>query len=293
MSSTELFPGFSRRVVPVGDVEINAVVGGSGPPLLLLHGWPQTHAMWHELAPRLASRFTVVATDLRGYGDSGKPDGGPDHAAYSFRAMAADQVAVMAALGHSTFAVVGHDRGARVAHRMLLDSPAAVTRAALLDIVPTAYVYEHADQELARAYFHWFFLIQQAPLPEMMIQPVAAPFLRAVLGAFGGADFYAPSAMAEYARCFTPETIHAMCEDYRAAASVDLEHDARDAGRLVSAPVLVLWGSKGVVARLYDVPAVWARYAADLRCAAIDAGHFLVEEKPDEVLAELEGFLVE
>lgn len=293
MPSSELFPGFSRRVVPVGDVEINAVVGGSGPPLLLLHGWPQTHAMWHELAPRLASRFTVVATDLRGYGDSGKPDGGPDHAAYSFRAMAADQVAVMAALGHSSFAVVGHDRGARVAHRMLLDSPAAVTRAALLDIVPTAYVYEHADQELARAYFHWFFLIQQAPLPEMMIQPVAALFLRAVLGAFGGADFYAPSAMAEYERCFTPETIHAMCEDYRAAASVDLEHDARDAGRLVSAPVLVLWGSKGVVARLYDVPAVWARYAADLRSAAIDAGHFLVEEKPDEVLAELEAFLVE
>lgn len=287
-----LFEGFSRERIAADEVEINLVVGGSGPPLLLLHGWPQTHAMWNVIAPQLAERFTVVAPDLRGYGDSSKPDGGPDHAAYSKRAMAADQVAVMNALGHDTFAVVGHDRGARVAHRLLRDHPASVTRASLLDIVPTKYVYDHADQNLARAYFHWFFLIQQAPLPEMMIEPVAAAFLLGVLGFFGGSDFYDPEAMAEYDRCFKqPETIHAMCEDYRAAASIDLAHDAEDEDAKVECPVQILWGSRGVVGQLYDPLAVWANYAADLRGKAIDAGHFLVEERPDAVLAALDDFL--
>lgn len=287
-----LFEGFSRERVSVGDVEITFVTGGSGPGLLLLHGWPQTHAMWSGIAPQLTEKFTVVAPDLRGYGDSGKPDGGPDHAGYSKRTMANEQVELMKALGHDTFAVVAHDRGARVAHRLLRDHPEVVTRASLLDIVPTKYVYDHADQNLARAYFHWFFLIQQAPLPEMMIEPVASAFLLGVLGYFGGSDFYDAEAMADYDRCFKqPETIHAMCEDYRAAAGIDLVHDAEDEGTKVDRPIQILWGSRGVVGQLYDPLAVWGNYASDLRGEAIDAGHFLVEERPDEVLAALRDFL--
>jgi len=287
-----LFPGFTDERLAVNSVEIQAVVGGSGPPLLLLHGAPQSHVMWHHIAPRLAERFTVVATDLRGYGDSSKPPGGGDHADYSFRTMAADQVAVMNQLGHDCFSVVAHDRGARVTHRMMLDHPEVVTRAALLDIVPTKYVYDHADTTLATAYFHWFFFIQPAPLPEMMMQPTAGVLLKAFLGAFGGADCYDPEAMAEYERCFaTPESIHAMCEDYRAAATIDLAHDAADEGRTVDCPLLILWGSRGVVGQLYEPLEVWRRYASNVRGQGLDAGHFLAEERPDEVIAALDEFL--
>lgn len=286
------FPGFTDERLAVNGVEILAVIGGSGPPLLLLHGAPQSHVMWHHLAPRLAERFTVVATDLRGYGDSSKPPGGGDHADYSFRTMAADQVAVMNQLGHNTFDVVAHDRGARVTHRMLLDHPAAVTRAALLDIVPTKYVYDHADRALATAYFHWFFFIQPAPLPELMIEPTAAVLLKAFLGAFGGGEFYDPAAMAEYERCFaTPDAIHAMCEDYRAAASIDLVHDAADEGRKVECPLLILWGARGVVGQLYEPVEVWRQYARDVRGQGIDAGHYLAEENPGDTFAALEAFL--
>jgi haloacetate dehalogenase len=288
-----LFPGFTDERLAVNGVEIQAVIGGSGPPLLLLHGAPQSHVMWHHLAPRLAERFTVVATDLRGYGDSSKPPGGGDHADYSFRAMAADQVAVMNQLGHNVFSVVAHDRGARVTHRMLLDYPEAVTRAALLDIVPTKYVYDHADRALATAYFHWFFFIQPAPLPELMIESNAVLLLKAFLGAFGGGtDYYDSAAMAEYERCFTnPDAIHAMCEDYRAAASIDLVHDTADEGRKIECPLLILWGTRGVVGRLYRPIEVWRQYASDVRGQGIDAGHFLAEERPDAVLTELQTFL--
>jgi len=287
-----LFPGFTDERLAVNGVEIQAVIGGAGPPLLLLHGAPQSHVMWHRLAPRLAERFTVVATDLRGYGDSSKPPGGGDHADYSFRTMAADQVAVMNQLGLGEFSVVAHDRGARVTHRMLLDHPEAVTRAALLDILPTKYVYDHTDRALATAYFHWFFFIQPAPLPELMMESNATLLLKAFLGAFGGTDCYDPAAMAEYERCFaTPDAIHAMCEDYRAAASIDLVHDAADAGRKVECPLLILWGTRGVVGQLYCPLEVWQQYASDVRGQGIDAGHFLAEERPDDTLVALAAFL--
>lgn len=287
-----LFPGFTDERLAVNGVEIQAVIGGAGPPLLLLHGAPQSHVMWHRLAPRLAERFTVVATDLRGYGDSSKPPGGGDHADYSFRTMAADQVAVMNQLGLGEFSVVAHDRGARVTHRMLLDHPEAVTRAALLDILPTKYVYDHTDRALATAYFHWFFFIQPAPLPELMMESNAILLLKAFLGAFGGTDCYDPAAMAEYERCFAaPDAIHAMCEDYRAAASIDLVHDAADAGRKVECPLLILWGTRGVVGQLYRPLEVWQQYASDVRGQGIDAGHFLAEERPDDTLAALAAFL--
>jgi haloacetate dehalogenase len=287
-----LFPGFTDERLAVNGVEIQAVIGGAGPPLLLLHGAPQSHVMWHRLAPRLAERFTVVATDLRGYGDSSKPPGGGDHADYSFRTMAADQVAVMNQLGLGEFSVVAHDRGARVTRRMLLDHPEAVTRAALLDILPTKYVYDHTDRALATAYFHWFFFIQPAPLPELMMESNATLLLKAFLGAFGGTDCYDPAAMAEYERCFaTPDAIHAMCEDYRAAASIDLVHDAADAGRKVECPLLILWGTRGVVGQLYRPLEVWQQYASDVRGQGIDAGHFLAEERPDDTLVALAAFL--
>jgi haloacetate dehalogenase len=288
-----MFVGFARdRIAVDGGIEINFVTGGEGPPLLLLHGAPQTHAMWHKIAPRLAENHTVVATDLRGYGDSSKPPGGGDHADYSFRTMATDQVALMQALGHDTFALVAHDRGARTGHRMLLDNPDVVTRASLLDIVPTKYVYDHTDRALASFYFHWFLFIQPAPLPELMIEPASSTLLQAFLGMFGGSDFYAPEALAEYERCFgDPATIHAMCEDYRAAAGIDLVHDELDAEQRISCPLLVLWGSRSVVGQLYDPLKVWKNYASDLSGQAIEAGHFLAEERPDDVLLALQAFL--
>jgi haloacetate dehalogenase len=288
-----VFDGFTRETVRTSGAEINLVRGGSGPPVLLLHGAPQTHAMWHGVAPALAQEHTVVVADLRGYGDSSKPPGGGDHAQYSFRAMARDQVEVMRALGFERFALVGHDRGARVAHRLVLDHPAAVGRVTLLDILPTEYVYGHVDRRLATLYYHWFLLIQPEPLPERLLEPNATAFLHAVLGSFGSAgSAYAPEALAEYERCFAgPAAIHAVCEDYRAAASIDLEHDAADSERRIECPLLLLWGEQGVVGALSDPLAVWGRYAADLRGAGLEAGHYLVEQRPAETLAALRDFL--
>jgi haloacetate dehalogenase len=286
-------PGFRSGRTRVGEIEVAHEVAGDGPPLLLLHGYPQTRLMWRGVAPALARRFTVVAADLRGYGESSKPPGDPAHATYAKRAMAADQVGLMRELGFDRFAVVGHDRGARVAHRMALDHPEAVARLGVLDILPTRHLFEGVDQAFATAYYHWFFLIQPDGLPERMIGADPEWFLRethrrwsAVEGAFG------EEALAAYAAAFSdPAAIHASCEDYRAAASIDLEHDRADAGRRVACPTLALWGARGAMARLYDLEAVWREYAADLTAAAVDAGHFVAEEDPAGTLAALEAFL--
>lgn len=288
-----MFEGFERVRVETEGASINAVRGGEGPPVLLLHGYPQTLAMWHLVAPRLAGSYTVVAADLRGYGDSSKPDGSGDHAEYSKRAMALDQVQLMQELGFDSFAVVGHDRGGRVAHRMALDHPEKITKLAVLDIAPTRHVFETADKELATAYYHWFFLIQPYDLPERLIGADPEYFLGRKLGGWGtDADIFAPEAYAEYARCFRdPKTIHASCEDYRAAATIDLTHDEADRDRKLECPLLALWGEKGVVERLYDVLEVWRGYASDVRGRALPCGHYLAEELPGETAEELISFL--
>lgn len=288
-----MFEGFRRELISANGVDIHVVIGGDGPPLLLLHGYPQTHAIWHKIAPALAGRFTVVATDLRGYGDSGKPEGGAGHAAYAKREMAGDQIGVMAALGFERFALVGHDRGARVSHRLALDHPGRVERVALLDIAPTLTVFDTVDQTVATAYYHWFFLIQPNGLPEKLIGYDPDDYLRRKLTAWGAAaDAFTEEAMAEYLRCFrNPAAIHASCEDYRAAATIDLEHDRADSDARIECPLLVLWGAKGLVGRRYDVPEIWREKARDVRGQAIDCGHFLPEEKPEETLAALFEFL--
>ncbi len=295
MAADPFLSGFTLRDIDAGGIRIRAATGGSGPPLLLLHGHPQTHSTWHAVAPVLARRFSVVAMDLRGYGDSDKPEGGPGHAAYAKRAMAADAVAVMRALGHARFAVVGHDRGGRVAHRMALDHPQAVTRLALFDIAPTATMYARTDKAFATAYFWWFFLIQPAPLPERLIGADPEFFLRThVDGQSKTPGSPGPELFAEYLRVYSdPATRHAICEDYRAAATIDLEHDAADAGRRIAVPLLALWGAKGTVGRTYDVLATWREKADDVRGYGLDCGHTLQEERPDLVLAALEDFLNE
>jgi haloacetate dehalogenase len=289
----DLMPGFRWRDIDADGVRIRAAVGGEGAPLLLLHGHPQTHLTWHKIAPRLARRFTVVATDLRGYGDSAKPEGGPEHVNYSKRAMAADQVAVMRALGHEQFAVVGHDRGGRVAHRMALDHPQTVTRLAVLDIAPTATMYARTDKEFATRYFWWFFLIQPFDLPERMIGADPDWFLdRHIAGQIKIPDSVDPRVLAEYRRCYRdPATRHAICEDYRASAGIDLMHDAQDADIRLTMPLLALWGARGVVGDLYDVLATWRDKASDVCGHAIDCGHSPQEEAPDALMAALDDFL--
>ena len=288
-----MFEGFRREFIQANGVEIHAVVGGEGPPLLLLHGYPQTHVIWHKIAPALAERFTVVAADLRGYGDSAKPPGGPGHAAYSKREMAADQVAVMQALGFERFSLVGHDRGGRVSHRLSLDHPDRVERVAVLDIAPTRTVFETVDQTVATVYYHWFFLIQPNGLPEKLIGYDPDDFLQRKLTAWGAdGDAFTDEAVAEYKRCFRdPAAIHATCEDYRAAASIDLDHDRADEDARIACPLLVLWGNRGLVGRRYDVLNVWRDKADDVRGEGLDCGHFLPEEKPKETLAALLEFL--
>ena len=287
----EFFAGFETRTVHTSGAAIHTRRRGSGPPVLLLHGYPQTHVMWHRLAPRLARHFTVVLADLRGYGDSSKPPGGDLHASYSKRAMALDQVEVMQALGFDRFAVVGHDRGARVAWRLAVEHPGRVTRAAVLDIVPLPY--SMPSREFATQYFHWFFLIQPAPFPETLIANSAEFYLRSrFLRPTGGTTAIAPGALAEYLRCFSdPETIHATCEDYRAGATIDLEHAREHAATRVECPLLVLWGERGTVGRLYDVMSIWREHGVHVTGRALPAGHFLPEEAPEETLSALMTFL--
>ena len=265
---------------------------GAGPPLLLLHGYPQTGYMWHKIAPRLAEDFTVVVADLRGYGDSDKPTSSEDHAVYSKRAMAADMMTVMTALGHSQFFIAGHDRGGRVAHRLARDYPQAVTKLAVLDIAPTAMMYDTTDMHFATSYYHWFFLIQPAPFPETLIGSDPKFFLESKMQ-HRGKDRTAITndAFDEYLRCFSnPDTIHASCEDYRASASIDLEHDAADVELKLNIPLLVLWGATAMVGNKYDMLCAWREVATDVTGFAVPGGHYLPEESPDETYQALMDF---
>lgn len=288
-----MFEGFIETDIETEEAVIRLVHGGSGPPLLLLHGYPQTHVMWHRVAPRLAERFTVVVPDLRGYGDSSKPPSDPSHEPYSKRAMARDQVAVMAALGFGEFFVAGHDRGGRVGHRMALDHPQRIKRLAVLDIVPTHKLYATIGKEVATGYYHWFFLIQDFDLPETLIGGAPEFYLRRKLGHWSARkDCFTEQVLAEYIRCFSnPDTIHATCEDYRAAATIDLEHDEADMDRKVECPLLALWGAEGLMERHYDVLATWRERASDVRGRALPCGHFLPEEAAEETCEEIARFL--
>ncbi len=288
----QLFPG--SRLVDVGTDagRIRVRITGQGPPLLLLHGYPQTHAMWHKVAARLKNSFTLICADLRGYGDSFRPQTSNDHGAMSKRAMAQDMVQVMAALGHKRFLVGAHDRGARVAHRMALDHPGHVLKLATLDIAPTREMYAHTTDAFARAYWHWFFLIQPAPFPENMIGAgPEAYWLKKCGSGSAGLTPFAPEALAHYLRCFADRSvIHASCEDYRAAASIDLAHDDADGPRKIARPLLALWGAEGAVHRCFDVLSLWRQRADDVRGRALPGGHYLAEELPELVATEFLDF---
>ena len=287
-----MFETFKSQRIKTSGTEIHVTVGGSGPPLLLLHGYPQTHLMWHKVAPVLAKEFTVVVPDLRGYGESGKPKTSDDHFPYSKRAMALDQVEVMAALGYKEFFLAGHDRGARVSHRMAIDHPNAVKKIAVLDIIPTLKVFDEVDQRVATSYFHWFFLIQPNDFPEKMIGHDPRGYLISRLDRWGGnLDAFPQEVVEEYVRLFNnPACIHSTCEDYRAGASIDLVHDRADLQAKIQMPLLALWGTKGLVGSAYDPLACWRERASDVRGFAIDSGHFIPEEKPQDTIKALRAF---
>lgn len=284
-----MFEGFTLEMIKAGEIEVRLRHGGSGPPLLLLHGHPETHVMWHKVAPWLARDFTVIAPDLRGYGASSRPHTTPDHEPYSKRAMARDQVALMRHFGFERFAVAGHDRGGRVAYRLALDHPERVTKIAVLDIVPTGEMYRRADMSFGLGYWHWFFLAQPAPLPERMIgaDPEAYYFHR-------GRELFDPEALADYLSfVHDPAVIHAMCEDYRAGATYDFDLDEAERGkRRITAPLLALWGAKGMMPRWYDVVAVWRDWARDVRGQEIDCGHYLPEEAPEATYEAMRAFFL-
>ncbi len=288
-----MFEGFEQLRIETSGAAINLVKGGEGPPLLLLHGYPQTHVMWHKIAPMLANDFTVVVPDLRGYGDSGKPHGDPEHLNYSKRAMAQDQVEVMEQLGFESFLLVGHDRGARVSHRLAKDHPHRVQRLAVLDIIPTHRMFQIVNQDMATNTYHWFFLIQPYDFPERMIGANADYFLRTRFQrGEGAAQSFPPEAVDEYARCFCdPAAIHATCEDYRAGASIDLVHDEADFGNKVTCPTFALWSAAGYVGRTQDVLETWREYATNVQGQSLSCGHYIPEEMPDESYSILKAFL--
>ncbi|MBL8521456.1 MAG: alpha/beta hydrolase [Betaproteobacteria bacterium] len=289
-----MFDGFQLRTFSVNGVDIFARIAGNGPPLLLLHGYPQTHVIWHKVAPDLAKRFTVVAPDLRGYGASGKPAGGEGHVNYSKREMAKDQAVLMRALGYDRFQVCGHDRGGRVAHRMALDHPHAVDRLMVLDIAPTLAMYEQTSMDFAKSYWWWFWLIQPAPFPEQMVAAAPEVFLKRKIGwgRAGMSPFTAETYAAYLANIRDPATMHAMCEDYRAAATIDLEHDRadREAGRMVACPLAVHWGAHGVIERCFKPLDEWRKVAVDVSGGALECGHYIPEEVPGELLGCVEAF---
>lgn len=289
-----MFVNFEQKFIETSSTRINLLQGGSGFPVLLLHGYPQTHVMWHKIAPLLAQDFTVIAPDLRGYGDSAKPKGNEDHSNYSKRTMARDQLEVMSQLGYEEFYLVGHNRGARVSYRLTLDCPQRVKKLAVMDIIPTYKMYASTDKEFATFYYHWFFLIQPSPLPEILIGNNPEFFLRNCLERWSQ-DFsaFTPEALAEYIRCFSdPETIHGTCEDYRASATIDLIDDEFDMTQKIHCPLLVLWGSNGLIERKYDVLSTWWSRGSNIRGKSIECGHFLPEEAPEETYAALREFLL-
>lgn len=286
---------FKKEKIRVNGVEINTVHGGKGDPLLLMHGYPQTHFMWHKTAPKLSEHFYVVCPDLRGYGDSSKPKGKPDHSNYSKRVMGQDMIEVMDKLGFRSFNAAGHDRGGRVLHRMCLDFPRNVKKACVMDIAPTHHMFKTTDKDFATGYYHWFFLIQSDGLPEIMIGANPEYYLKEKLKRWSGPNtIFDHDAVKEYVRCFSdPNAIHGSCEDYRAAASIDLNHDEEDMHRKITCSLLVLWGERGFINKTYDVISTWEKRAENLRGKALDCGHFLPEEKPEEIYNELKDFYLE
>ena len=290
-----MFEDFTQKTAFVNGVKLSFSIGGRGPPILLLHGHPQTRAIWHKVAPKLAQSHTVIASDLRGYGDSEKPVPASDADNYSKRVMAADQIELMRLLGHDRFALLAHDRGARVAFRLALDHPEVLTRLVMLDILPTLTMYENADEEFARTYWHWFFLIQPGPFPEAAIRNDPAGYLEAVMGERSdGLAHFTREAQAEYLRCLSlPGSAAAICADYRASAGVDLEHDRadREAGRRITAPLLALWGQNGAIEECFDPQTEWAKWADNVTCKALPSGHYIPEEVPELLLREVEAFL--
>lgn len=287
-----LFESFKKEKIKVSDVSINIAHCGKGKPLLLLHGYPQTLCMWHIIAPELCKRFHVICADLRGYGNSSKPKSTPDHYTYSKRAMASDMVEVMGKLGYDKFIVAGHDRGGRVVHRMCLDFPEKVLKACVMDIAPTHTMFKSTDQNFATGYYHWFFLIQPDGFPEKLIGNDPEYYVREKLRRWSGEPaMFDEEAVNEYIMCFSkPEAINASCEDYRAAATIDLIHDEKDFDKKIKCPLLVLWGNKGFVHRTYDVLATWKEKAENVEGKALNSGHFLPEENPEETLIELNKF---
>ena len=289
-----MFDKFKSATRQVGEETIHFVMGGSGHPILLLHGYPQTHVMWHKIADQLAEHYTVVASDLRGYGDSSKPKTDQMHKPYSKRASGNDQIQLMKILGFDKFILIGHDRGGRVGHRMALDHPEVIEKLVVMDIAPTYLMYTTADLEFATAYYHWFFLIQPYDIPERLIGHDPGFYLEKKLGQWGrDSRAFTKEAMSEYHRCFSPDTIHASCEDYRASATIDIKHDEMDLakGNKIQCPLLCLWGLLGFVGRKYDVIAEWSEWADNVEGYGVPCGHYLPEEAPEETLAAILRFL--
>jgi haloacetate dehalogenase len=294
---TVAFPGFEQKRVTVssedGPIEIACLVGGNGPPLLLLHGFPQTKAIWENVAPELAKNFSVVAPDLRGYGQSSKPHGKEDHSSYSKRSVASDQHALMQALGYPQFFLLGHDRGGRVSHRLAMDFPESVLRLMVLDISPTLTMYDNTTMEFAKGYWHWFFLIQPEPIPETLIADNPEFWIKQHMGRHAGTGIFTPERWAEYlAGVSDPQTMHAMCEDYRAAATIDLDHDRADraAGKKLTMPLRVLWGEHGLVNKCFKPIDDWKAVAHEVSGQTVPCGHYIPEECPKELIAEAKAF---